>query len=384
VRLGASIVLAAGGIVSTFALAKDPPPVQSLRPKAVVLAAPNADAKSNAGGSRVVRWLPQTNDRLAVGYASGDAVLWNSAEMSVIWRKNLFAQPERFFIEPSTDGKYLFTASQKGEMKVCDASNGTIVSKSVISGAQNPPFTRFWMTSAARHPLLAFARGERGKELLWKEYTSGSSGVEFGDPGTGGQSDSFMFNGLAVSWDGKRVAMSQAFSNDSLLSRFTLDQYDARSGQRITSVNLEHGAYAPVYSPDGKWIAFWGGPRDGRVVLFDVELDQVASTLIDGVDGTVKLCFSSDGTRLFCLADLHPGEGAVVPYVRVADVTSRGLVAVLAPSVLDPAAPVDTRTADFDPSGDGKYAALALAHETAGSEPDVVVFEIPDTPPPAP
>jgi serine/threonine-protein kinase len=123
------------------------------------------------------------------------------------------------------------------------------------------------------------------------------------------------YRNLALSADGRRLALTVRELDRSEL---WVSEIDRGNLSRLT---FEGDSIEPVWSPDGRWIAFaWA--RGGRHEIFRVAADGSGppERLLGGGDERFPTSFSPDG-RLLAFTEIAPGTGAdlwVLPLARAA------------------------------------------------------------------
>ncbi|MDI3341517.1 MAG: DPP IV N-terminal domain-containing protein [Sphaerobacter sp.] len=112
--------------------------------------------------------------------------------------------------------------------------------------------------------------------------------------------------------DGSQIVFAQRTTGESDLQRWTqLWKVDLNTGALEPLVQSEQGAYAPAWSPDGRWIAYvgrtgtandiWVVPADGGTPIQLTHLGDVASPAWSP-DGTYLAFFRADGASFKAVA----------------------------------------------------------------------------------
>ncbi|HKB36953.1 MAG TPA: PQQ-binding-like beta-propeller repeat protein, partial [Gemmataceae bacterium] len=228
---------------------------------------------------------------------------------------------------PSSDSPYqtvVHTAlSGDGKVLACSAGQGVIQLWEPASGRQRGP------TLGAPTTVVALALSSDGKQLAWCghdgslrlwETSSGREVHAFDKADRQAQERYYGLNaGLAFSPDGRVLASSSLEVDDDKLQA-VVRLWDVTGGTlhaRLAPAGDRVEASCPVFSPDGRWLAWGAAP--GTVLLTDVATGEELRRFEDGPTRLGGLVFGPDGRTLYAK---RRGESSIVAW----DVDSGELV----------------------------------------------------------
>jgi eukaryotic-like serine/threonine-protein kinase len=165
--------------------------------------------------------------------------------------------------------------------------------------------------SASRNGVLAFRQGDPMFAVTWYDRRGNVVG-RVSEPGR--------YGSLSLSPDGSRVIASLTDPRDSAHSDLWL--LDAAAGGRASRFTFEAGARAdfPIWSPDGRHIAFRGGAV-GRSALRSKPLDGGSDDRIIVAESTnnfvTPTSWSPDGRFLLYASPASPATGWDVSILRL-------------------------------------------------------------------
>ena len=135
-------------------------------------------------------------------------------------------------VRVSLDGKFIFATGNDGQLKVLKMADGEIV----VVEPVGKPGVRLPLLTALKAPLVGVVTGKDGTELMWLSYRSGDS-FEFGDRGVASGTKVFNSYEGALSWDGKRAAMGNSYSDGKYVNKHTLDVFDTDTGNVLAAIS---------------------------------------------------------------------------------------------------------------------------------------------------
>lgn len=308
------------------------------------------------------RWLPDSEHIVFVSNRGGSSQIWKMRRDGSAAQQVTNLATEADGVVVSADGKHLVFTS----LVYPDCNDEACNKARLEAEEKNPVKARVYTTLLFRH--WNEWKTARKRHILAMAMEGGTY-VDL-TPGAG-EAPPFSLGGpddYAISPDGKEVAY--VANRDPVPAISTNhDIYTVPiSGGPATQITINPGAdVSPLYSPDGKYLAFRSQARAGfesdrwRLMLFDRTTKRLTS-LTESLDRPVEsFTWARDGSRLFFVAQ-DRGRGVLYSV----SVNGGGLRAVIS-------GPVHVDDVQFSP--DGKTMVFS---QQSGSSP-VEIFRVAST-----
>ena len=185
----------------------------------------------------------------------------------------------------SPDGQKIavrITESDKAAIWIHDLATGTLSQLSAAGTAASP----VW--SADGHSVVYIAEGEKERFAVWRQNSDGGSSPKklFELPR--------LTPAVTMSPD-ERSILSVTYSNNNWdVYRYSLD-----SGAAPIPYLSGEGAFAPKFSPDGKWVAVAAGGSGVQSAVFIRSVPNPGTRVQVSAGGGSNPVWAADGTRIY-------------------------------------------------------------------------------------
>ncbi len=197
------------------------------------------------------------------------------------------------------DGKTLVSRSRWEGVRVWDAAGGRELRR--YPEKVGPVLNRYAaaLSPDGRFVVMVEGLGTLGMTLSLRDVMTGEQVRTIGEPGQFPGPESLRF-----STDGKLLALAEDGSSEA-----TVGIWDVATGQRRHALKgHRERVEASLFTADGKTLVTGGGPsfpeegpRDGRIIVWDVLTGKQRLELAAGPGTVSKLAVSADGRRLASL-----------------------------------------------------------------------------------